>query len=140
MLLDPCDFAKHRIRYISGRAALNVSSRSLSCLHGRDCHTADKKREDVERQVSIKLYCSSFLLQIKLTWKKYRKKKTFVFNYQSLRRHSLSRSHEKKSPVKYYNISLGISWNKFTIIIANWFYCWMLWMSGVIPFLLLSTN
>ena len=64
VLLDPCDFAKHRIRYISGRAALNVSSRSLSCLHGRDHHTADKKREDVERQVSIKLYCSSFLLQI----------------------------------------------------------------------------
>ena len=44
MLIDLCDFAKHRIWYISGRAALNVSSRSLSCLHGRDRHTADKKR------------------------------------------------------------------------------------------------
>ena len=55
MLIDLCDFAKHRIWYISGRAALNVSSRSLSCLHGRDRHTADKKREDEERQVSIKV-------------------------------------------------------------------------------------
>ena len=67
MLLDPCDFAKHRIRYISGRAALNVSSRSLSCLHGRDHHTADKKREDEERQVSIKVTVLRFYIQIKLS-------------------------------------------------------------------------
>ena len=70
MLLDPCDFVKHLVRYISGRAALNVSSRSLSCLHGRDHHTADKKREDEERQVNR----SSVLLQMKLLQKSYQKK------------------------------------------------------------------
>ena len=63
MLLDPCDFANYRIWYISGRAALNVSSRLLSCLHGRDRHTADKKREDEERQINR----SSVLLQMKLS-------------------------------------------------------------------------
>ena len=62
MLLDPCDFAKHRIRYISGRVAMNVSSRSLSCLHGRDHHTADKKREDEERQVNRSLVLLQMML------------------------------------------------------------------------------